>query len=693
MREYLAKDIRNIAIVGHNTVGKTTLVEAMALFTGKITRMGSVDDGTTLSDYAPEEIEKKYSIRSSLITLEYADTKLNLIDCPGYADFVGETYGAIRVADTVLITLSAAGSQGVDVGTENGMEIAQKYHKPIAFFINKCDNENADFEAVLEELRKNYSNAITALQYPVGKGDKFTGIVDLLTMKMYVVEGGKRVPKDIPADLLDRCTKAKATLMEDVAGTDEALMDKYLDTGELTADEFQEGFKKAFDAGLINPVFCGSALKGIGVTTLMEDCVKLFVPPSEHKDVINRNGEMVEVELDDSKPFSSFVFKNISESHIGDMLFFKVITGKLHVADEIRNGDKTEKTGQLYFVSGKTKVETNIVHTGDIAAVVKLKYTKINDSLTDKSLDYHYDPIVYPSALIWEAIKTKDKNDDARIGQALVALSNEDPTFSYKFDAELQQTIIYGQGVKHLEIMLKKLHDRNKIGVDLQEPRVAYRETITAAVEGSYRHKKQSGGKGQFGEVHIKLRPRQRGEGFNFIDAITGGSIPARFVPAVEKGITETLIEGVISGSKVIDVEAELFFGKFHDVDSSEMAFKIASRQCFKELFRKAKPIILEPINELKVIAPNEYAGDVMGDISSKRGRPEGMEAKGTKQVIVAKVPQSELYRYATTLRSMTQGKASFETSFSHYELVPPDVQMAIVKKWEASRGHEEEEE
>ncbi len=692
MKAYHARDIRNIAIVGHNSVGKTILAESIAFHTGKITRMGSIDDGTTLSDYSQNEIEKKYSIRSTFIAIDNQDIKYNLIDCPGYADFIGETHSAIKVADSVLLTVSAASTQGTEVGTEMGFEIARHDQKPTAFFINKCDYENADYDKVISDLQTAFSSSVTEVQFPVGKGDSFNGIVDIFDMKMYTIENGKPVVKEIPDNVKAKAEEIKSALVENIAGSDEALMDKYLDAGELTPEEFNTGFKKAFTEGSLFPVFCGSAIKGIGVHSLMDKFNSIFLSPADIKTtIVDKDGEK-EADTDETKPFSAFVFKTVAEAHVGDMTFFKVLTGKLSGGSDLKNGDEVERVGQINIVTGKTRHEISEIYAGDIGTVVKLKYTKTNDTLTDKSVNYTIKPMDIPKPLMWEAVKTRDKKDDAKIGQALSALANEDPTFGYSIDPELHQTIIHGQGMKHIETMIEKLKERFSIEIDVGEPRIPYRETITAKAEGSYRHKKQSGGKGQFGEVHMKVRPKPRGEGYNFVDSIVGGSIPARFIPAVEKGIAETMVTGVISGSKVVDLEAELFFGKFHDVDSSEMAFKIASRMCFKDLFKKANPILLEPIYTIKVSVPEEYTGDIMGDISSKRGRPEGMESKGGKQLITAKVPLSELYRYAVTLRTMTQGKGSFELDFSHYELVPHDVQQKIVEKYEASKGQEEEE-
>lgn len=695
MKSYQAKDIRNVAIVGHNSIGKTLLAESMAFNAGAITRMGSIDEGTTASDYTPEEIEKKYSIRSSLLQFEHKNKKLNVIDAPGYADFIGETYGAINIAEAVVVTVSAASTQGVEVGTEKGVEISQKLNKPFVFFINKCDYENANFDKVIEDLKGDFSSSVTELQFPVGKGDNFEGIVDVVEMKMFTAENGKQVAKDIPASVKDKAESIRENLVENIAGSDEELMDIYLEEGDLTPEQFNTGFKKAFLSGMILPLFCGSAMKGVGVTELLDNIINIFPSPADSKAIVvegeGEEKEEKEIEYDATKPLSAFVFKVASEQHVGELYFLKLITGKISSAIDLYNNGNAEKVNNITFGFGKQRIDAAEAVAGDIISTVKLKSTKINDTLKEKSVPFEVKKVEYPNFLIWEALKPKDKKDEAKIGQALTALSNEDPTFIYKYDPELKQTIARGQGVKHLEIILQRLNDRHGIEVDTIEPKIPYRETITKEVEGSYRHKKQSGGKGQFGEVHFRMRPRPRGEGFNFVDAITQGSIPARFIPAVEKGILETLPNGVISGSQVVDIEVELFFGKFHDVDSSEMAFKIASWNCFKQLFKEAKPILLEPIYLVKVKCPVEYTGDVMGDISSKRGRPEGMEDKGGKQEITAKVPLSELYGYATTLRSMTQGKASFDITFSHYELVPHEVQEKIVQKYEETKGQEEE--
>lgn len=692
MKAYHAKDIRNIAIVGHNTVGKTMLVDSMAYYNGVTTRLGSIDDGTTLSDFTSEEIEKKYSIGSSLIALEYNKTKFNIIDCPGYADFIGETYGAIRVADTVLITVSSTSNQGADVGTEKSVEIAKELNKPYAFFVNKCDYENADFDKVVESLKDDFSNSVTPLQFPVGKGDGLQGIIDIVDMQMYVIENGKKAAKEIPAEYADKAKEMRSALIEEIAASDEELMEKFFENDDLDAEDFSTGFRKAFAEKQIVPVFCGSAIKEIGVASLMEKFCSIFLNPMENPIHGIKGDEDYDFTISESEKASAFVFKTAHESHVGDLYCFKVMNGKITSGMELKNHGNSERLGSMYFLCGKNRSDASEIYAGDIAAAVKLKNTKTNDTLAEKGVDYTIKPIKMPNSLIWEALRTKDKKDDAKIGDALRALGNEDPTFVYEFNSELKQTIVKGQGIKHIDTVMKKLKDRFGIAVDLVETRIPYRETVTKEVSGSYRHKKQSGGKGQFGEVHMRLRPRPRGEGYNFNNNIVGGSIPARFIPAVEKGIQETMVEGIISGSKVIDFEIDLYDGKFHDVDSSEMAFKIASRTCFKNLFRDAKPILLEPIYLIRITTPESYTGDIMGDISSKRGIPQGMDSKGGKSVITAKVPLSELYRYSTTLRTMTQGRGSFEIEFDSYEVVPHDVQAKIMEKFEASKSGDDEE-
>jgi elongation factor G len=691
MKAYETKDIRNIAVVGHNSVGKSLLIDSIALYLGNTTRLGSIDDGTTISDYSTEEIEKKYSIRSSLASFEHKGTKLNLIDCPGYADFIGEAYSAIGASETTLVAVSAANTQGTEVGTENAVLVSRKLNKPVSFFVNKCDYENASFDKVISDLQTSFGSAVNILQFPVGKGDNFVGVVDIIENKMFVVENGKQVAKDIPAEHADKAEELREALYENVAGTDEELMEKFFEDGELSEEDFSKGFITAFKSNDIMPVFCGSALKQIGISSLLDKFKNLFLAPTDTKAIVIDGGEEKEVDYDNSKPNLAYIFKITSEAHVGELYYYKVVQGKITAGTDLLNKGNSEKIGVTNGVVGKNRFDIPEVNAGDIAVVVKLKSTRTNDTLATKGCDLIVKTVEFPSSLIWEAVKTKDKKDEAKIGQALSALSNEDPTFIAKFNPELKQTIIEGQGVKHIETILGKLNDRYGIDVDTVKPKIPYRETITKSVEGSYRHKKQSGGKGQFGEVHFRMRPRERGEGFNFVDAITQGSIPARFIPAVEKGINETLPNGVISGSQVIDIEVELFFGKFHDVDSSEMAFKIASWNCFKQLFREARPILLEPIYEVVVTAPEEYTGDIMGDISSKRGRPEGMDSKGGKQVITAKIPLSELHGYCTTLRSMTQGKASFTLEYSHYDVVPHDVQEKIVQEWaDSDKGDEE---
>ena len=692
MKEYTVDKTRNIGLVSHGGVGKTSLAEAMLFLAGESNRLGTIDDGTTVSDYSPDEIDRKISISTAMLHFSWKNHKINVLDTPGYSDFIGEVTGALQVCDTAVVLLN--GVAGIEVGTESVYRLADEKKIPRLFFVNRLDKEHADFNKVFEMTRDRFGNAVVALQFPVNEGEAFDTIVDVIKMKLIKFEknkSGKFTEQPIPDNLADRAAELRNSLMETISENDEELLDIFCDVGELTDEQLKTGLRKEIVAGNIYPVVCGAATANMGVHQLLDLIVNGFPSPLDRPAVAGvkpGTSDTVTREITADAPLSALVFKTISEAHVGELSFFRVFSGSMKTGSEVLNSSKgsTEKIGQIYLMNGKNRKEIGQVNVGDIGAIVKLKDTSTGNTLCDKANPIILPEIKFPAPVIRVAVEPKAKGDEEKISTGLHTIQDEDPTFKVVVDPELKQTIISGQGELHLDIIIKRLKEKYGVEVDTVEPKIPYRETIRGTAEGAHKYKKQSGGRGQYGDVSLRLEPLNRGDGYEFVNAIVGGVIPGKYIPAVEKGIKEAMAGGVIAKYPVVDTRVTLFYGSYHTVDSSDMAFKIAGSMCFKKLFKEAKPVLLEPIYDIEVQVPEEFMGDVMGDISSRRGKILGMGAEGPFQVIKAKVPLSELYRYSTTLRSLTQGRGVHRRKFSHYEEVPRDLTDKIIAETEAEK-------
>ncbi len=680
MKVYPTSGIRNIALVGHGGTGKTSLAEAMIHSTGVLKRMGKVDDGNTVADFLPEEIKKKITISTALVPCEYRDCKINILDTPGYADFYFEVTGAMQVADSMLLMFSA--TAGVEVQTQI---IWDDYPAvPKIAFINKMERENADFHKVLSQMKASFSDTIVPLQLPIGAAETFKGVVDLIKMKAYIMEtGGKMSEQEIPADMMDDVEMYKLELIEAAAEANDELLSKYLDGEELSDAEVIAGIKAAAAAGSAVFVFCGSALNSLGISLLMDFMVDCS--PSPENNLLTAGKDI------EKEPFCAQVFKTIADPYIGRLTMFRIFTGKLKADSVIYNStkEKEEKITQILVMSGKEQHAVPELNAGDIAAVAKLSVTGTSDTLTTKAHALVMDPINFPDPTLSMAIEPKSKGDEDKLSGALQRLLEEDPTIQVKKDTETRQTILKTMGDTHMDIVIEKL--ARKFGVDVlsKEMRIPYRETIRATVEVEGKHKKQSGGHGQYGHVWIKFEPNDDGN-FTFEDKVFGGSVPRNFFPAVEKGLLEALDEGVLAGYPVTNIKATLYDGSYHAVDSSEMAFKMAAKLAFKKGIETAKPVLLEPIVNVEIEIPETYMGDIIGDLNSKRGRVMGMEPVGKKQLVKAQVPLGEMARYTIDLKSITQGKGKFRMEVDHYEEVPAQDAEKIIAR--AKKEKEEKE-
>jgi len=693
VKEFQTGQIRNIGFGGHGGSGKTMLLEALLFNLKEINRMGSIEQGSTVSDYNEDEKTRQISINTSLAHGFWKDHKINIIDTPGYSDFFGEVSGAMRVIDSAFIVVSAA--SGVEVGTEQVWDLAEKQKLPRFLVVNKLDRENLDFEKIHHELVEAFGHQVVLAQIPVETGPNFDSILDVIKMKLlkFSKDGsGNYTEEALSGEMKEKAEEYHLKLIEAVAESDETLMEKYFEAGALTEEEFQNGFKKALAEDAVFPVFCVSATTNVGVKRLL-DVIVSYCPAPNERGVMKGNKDVTR-KVDSSEPLSAFIFKTISELHVGELSYFKVMSGTIKPGDDVINTtcDRSERIGQIFILNGKEKKSAEHLAAGDIGAVVKLKSTSTGDTLAIKGKEICYPKIEFPEPIINTAIRPKAKGDEEKIGNGLHILHQEDPTFMYTQDPELHQMIISGQGELHLAIIMARLKQRFGVEVEEEEPKIPYRETIKKKAEAQGKYKKQSGGRGQYGDAHLRLEPVERGAGFEFVDAIVGGVIPGKFVPAVEKGVVDAMTRGVLAGFQVVDVRVSCFYGSYHSVDSSEQAFKMAGSMGFKKAFMDASPVLLEPIYNLEVRVPDEYMGDVMGDISSRRGKIMGMDSEGRFQIINAQVPLAELYRYSTTLRSMTQGRGIHKRTFSHYEEVPPDAAQKIIEKAKKDKTEEEEE-
>jgi len=690
LKEFQADQIRNIGLVGHGASGKTSLAEAILYTTKVASRLGKIEDGSTVSDYSEEETKRQISISATLLHCEHQGNKINLVDMPGFVDFVGEVVGGLRVVDTAMLVIDAF--TGPEGGSEIAFETADNYSTPMAIVVNKIDKEHVDFDACLGKIHDILSPRALPVQLPIGQALELKGVVDLLEMKAYEFgEDGAAKEMAVPGDLEGRCKEAREKLVEAAAEADDKLLEKFFEAGELTPEELEIGLRKAIQDRVLFPVFITSATSNRGVKLLLDSICRYLPAPSKFPEINVLKDEKVEAwKTGDGQPLVAFVFKTVAEKHVGELTLFRMYSGTLKPGTEVYNSSRghSEKIGQIYALNGKERTEMQTVHAGDIGAFVKLKDTHTGDTICDNSSKVEIPPIEFPPPSIEFGVLVESKGDEDKMGTGFTSLAHEDPTFSYEVNPELKQTIVHGQGELHLDVIMKKLKNNLGIEVQLIEPRIPYRETITRKGETQYRYKKQSGGRGQYGDVSIRLEPLKRGESFEFVDAITGGVIPSKFIPSVEKGIVEAMEQGVISGNKVVDVKVTLFFGSYHTVDSSDMAFKIAGSMAFKKAARECGPILLEPVYNLEIVVPDDHTGDVMGDMSSRRGKILGMEPLGNgKQRVKAQAPLSELFKYSTSLRSMTGGRGRHIQQFSHYDPVPKEITDKLVAAYEAERA------
>ncbi len=712
MKVYQANQIKNIALLGSSGSGKTTLSEAMLMEGGVINRRGSVVNKNTVSDYHKVEHEYGYSVFSSVLYTEWLDKKLNFIDCPGADDFITGAITSLNVTDTALMLLNT--TQGVEVGTQNLFRYTEQYNKPVIFIANFLDHEKANFEQTLEQAKDNFGNKVVVIQYPVQVGSEFNAVVDVLKMKMYKWEsqGGEPAILEIPEDQKEKADQLHNALVEAAAENDENLMELYFDKGTLDEDQMRSGIKKGLIARDLFPVFCVSAEKDMGIRRLMEFLGNIVPFVSEMNKPKTKDGREIDCVKDG--PASLFVFKTSVEPHLGEVSFFKVMSGSVTEGIDLINMSKGEKErlSQLYCVAGSNRTKITELVAGDIGVTVKLKETKTNDTLNEKGCEFVFEPIHYPDYKFRTAITPLNESDDEKLGEVLQRMHDEDPTLIVEYSKELRQIIVYGQGEFHLNTMKWRIENNDKLSIKFNRPRIPYRETITKAARADYRHKKQSGGSGQFGEVHMIIEPYEEGMPdpsvykFNgqefkmnirgveevklpwggklmFYNCIVGGAIEARFLPAILKGIMEKMEEGPLTGSYARDIRVCVYDGKMHSVDSNEISFKLAGRNAFSIAFKEAGPKILEPVYDVEVKVPSDKMGDVMSDLQGRRGVIEGMKSEKGFEIINAKVPLKELDKYSTSLSSITGGRAYFTIKFSKYDIVPHDVQMHLLADYE----------
>jgi len=699
MKVYDAPNIRNVALVGHGGCGKTSLASALLFDAGAVNRLGRVDDGTTVTDFDPDEIERKISLLAAPAFAEWKKSKINLIDAPGYANFLSEARAALRVVDAALVVVDAVA--GVEVQTEKVWAFAEEYGLARLVVVNRMDRENAAYERALENIQAAFGRAAVPVALPVGEGKAFRGVVDLVSEKAQVYgddASGKFQLTDVPAAQQEAVKSWREKLVEMVAESNEELMEEFFEKGTLAREQLARGLRRAVAAGKIFPVLPASSLLNAGVHAVLDTIVDLLPSPADRGEAKGTDpatkAEATRKPAADA-PLSAFVFKTLVDPHAGRITLFRVYSGTLKSDSVVHNvsRDAAERAGSLLLLQGKAQTQVPEIQAGDIGAVAKLKDTQTGDTLADKASPIVYPPVVFPEPATTFAIEPKTRGDDDKISTALQRLLEEDPVLRVSRDAQTHEMLLSGMGQLHIEVVVARLRKRYKVEVNLKKPKIPYRETIKASAEAHGRHKKQTGGHGQFGDCRIRLKPLPRGSDFKFVDDIFGGSIPRNFIPAVEKGIQEARLKGFLAGYPMVDFQVELYDGQYHDVDSSEMAFKIAGSLAFKDGMPKCRPTILEPIMRVEIAVPDEYAGAVMGDLSSRRGRPQGMEPRGSLQVIKAEVPLSEMLSYDGELTSMTGARGSYHMEMDHYDEVPAHLQEKIVAAAKAERGDVKEEE
>ena len=693
MKVYDAASLRNVALVGHSGSGKTQLVSALLFDAGAVNRLGKVDEGTTVTDYDEEAIARKHTLSAGVAYAEWNKVKINFIDTPGMANFLSDARAALRVSDASLVVVDAVA--GVEVSTEKVWEAADELGLPRIVVLNRVDRERASLERSLESLRGVFGRTVIPIQLPVGEEKNFKGVVDLVAMKAYTFADGKPSEGAVPAGLEGAAQTAREALIEMVAEADDALMEKFFDAGTLTQDELVGGLKRGVAAGRIFPLVLTSATANVGLQPLLDAIVAYTPSPAERPlRAKTADGEEVELPVKDGGPAAAFVWKTVADPFAGRITLFRVIAGSLKSDTTVHNTtkDTQERLGHLVAVQGKTQTNVPEVRAGDIGAVAKLKETQTSDVIGDKAAP-KVPPIKFPEPVISYAIEPKSRGDEEKISTALHRLQEEDPTISYTRDQQTKELLLSGQGQSHIEVTVAKLKRRFSVEVTLRPPRIPYRETITVAVEAHGRHKKQTGGHGQFGDCKVKFEPLPRGSDFEFVDDIFGGSIPRQFVPAVEKGLQDSRTRGFLAGYPMVDFRATVFDGSYHAVDSNELSFKMAASLAFKDGMARARPTLLEPVMNVEVYAPSDYAGDLMGDLNSRRGRIGGMDTRGASTIIRAKVPMSEMLTYEQHLTSATGGRGSYHMEFDHYEEVPSHLHAKIIAASKTERGAEAPEE
>jgi elongation factor G len=690
LKTYDAKDIRNVLLVGHGGSGKTTLLEAMLFASGAITRMGTVEDGNTVSDHDPDEQRRQISVSLSIAPIEWSDVKINVLDAPGTADFVGDVRSAVRAADAVIVVVSAV--DGVEVQTEFAWELAVQENLPRAIFVNKLDRERADFQATLDQLVSSFGNQVAPFELPIGAEGEFKGIADLLHEKADLYPSGPKAEEsEWPDEIHQIADPAREKLIEAVAESDDALIEQYLEEGSLPEAVITQGAKDGFTNARLAPVFVGSASKAIGIDRLLDFIVEEFPSPMDRAPlmVLAKAGEEKERACDPNGPLTGFVFKTVSDPFVGHITMFRVFSGKVRPDSSVHNATQgtDERIGQLFALRGKEHESVSEVPAGDIGAVAKLPHTHTGDTFATKDDPVQLAPVELPEPLLAYAIAPKTKGEEDRLATGLARLREEDPTFRVARNDETHETVIYGMGEAHLGVQMARLKAKFGVEVEAKPAKIAYRETIRAKAKAQGRHVKQSGGHGQYAVCEIEVEPLPRGEGFVYEDKIFGGAIPQQFIPSIEKGIVKTMSEGVLSGNPMVDIKVTLVDGKFHSVDSSDMAFQIAGSLALKEVVEQAGVALLEPIVQLQVTVPDSFTGDIMGDLNAKRGKIQGMDQLGGgKQVINAMVPQGEVARYVIDLRSMTGGRGAFSMTFSHYEEMPQHLAQKVIDEYQHAR-------
>ena len=678
MKGFTTERIRNVALISHGGAGKTSLAEAMLYTSGAIKRLGKVDTGNTTTDFDPDEIKRQVTIGTALAPLEWKGVKINLLDTPGFFDFIGEVQGALRVADSAIVAVCAV--SGVEVGTEKVWSYADAYNLPRLVFVNKIDRENANFDAVLEQLRQFFGVKVFPLQFPLGQENSFKGVIDLVKMKALVYTDNTGLAlqeEDIPAELQEKAQNLREKLVEAAAEADDELMEKYLEEEPLSEEEINRALRIGTLEGKIVPVLCGSGIMNYGIQPLLDLVTSALPSPADRPPapgtLPGKADEEVVRKADPGEPLSALVFKTLADPYVGRVNYFRVYSGTLKADSQVFNfnKEKAERIGSLFFMRGKNQIQTDQVIAGDIGAVAKLAVTGTGDTLGDKNNPIVFPPIEFPEPVISFAVEPKSKGDEEKVSAGLARFLEEDPTFRVERNTETKQIIISGMGDMHLDVIVERLSKKFGVDVNLKTPKVPYKETIRGTSKKEGKYKKQSGGRGQYGHVFLEISPLPRGEGFVFEDKIVGGVVPRQYIPAVEKGVLEAMEEGNLAKYPVVDIKVSLYDGSYHTVDSSEMAFKIAASMALRGAIDQADPVLLEPIMDVEVTVPENFMGDIMGDLNSRRGRIQGMAPGQGLQVIKAQVPLAEMFNYAIDLRSMTQGRGFFTMKFSHYEEVP----------------------